>query len=96
MQPSFPLVLVACFACACGRPASAEQCEHIVARITELELKDLKITDPKEVSSRVELTKQQLRDRVMSQCTGKRITKAALHCVETAETADQIVHKCFD
>ncbi|HEX2878525.1 MAG TPA: hypothetical protein VHO25_03200, partial [Polyangiaceae bacterium] len=37
----------------CGRPATVQDCEQIVARVTELELKQASITDPAIVQEQV-------------------------------------------
>jgi hypothetical protein len=80
----------------CGRPATDAECQEIVQRIAELELKQAHVTDPTEVRAQVQATQAAFQRRAMEQCVGKRITNDALKCVRNATTAEQIVEECFD
>jgi hypothetical protein len=80
----------------CGRPATKADCEHIVERIVELELKQAKVTDAEDVREQMTETKAAFRQRAMDQCVGKRITDRALTCVRTAKTSKELVDECFD
>ena len=93
----WPLVLcVVCLLCAaCGRPASEQDCERIVARITELELRGAN-RGTEEITEQVAETKSAMKAKVMAQCVGRRIRASALECVEKATSAEQIVEDCFD
>lgn len=82
------------FAIGCGREATVEDCDRIVQRITELELKDTVAAT--ELGSEVAQTKRVLHDQALSRCVGKRITDDALDCVARATSADEIVNRCFD
>jgi hypothetical protein len=81
---------------ACGRPATDAECQEIVRRIAELELRHAHVTDPTEVKAQVQATQAAFHKRAMDQCVGKRITNNALKCVRNATTAEQIVEECFD
>jgi predicted nucleotide-binding protein len=87
-----PLVLLL----GCGKPASVEDCEKIVERITELKLQEAKVVNPSEIQETIAKTKQAFRDQAVKQCVGRRITKDARQCLEAANTAEQIVKECFD
>ncbi|HTM44891.1 MAG TPA: hypothetical protein VL137_08050 [Polyangiaceae bacterium] len=80
----------------CGRPATVQDCEQIVARITELELKHASVTDPAVVAEEVNKNKQLFHDRAMAQCVGRRVTKSFLHCIDSAQTADQLLGECLE
>jgi len=80
----------------CGRPATEAECDEIVGRIAELELKEAKNADPTDVQKQVAETKQAFHDKTRSQCVGKRVTDYALRCVRNAKTAEEIVQKCLD
>ena len=74
----------------CGKPATVEDCEKIVERITALKLQAANVKNPAEVASTVTKTKQAFRSQAMEQCVGRRITGEALSCVEQASTAEEI------
>ena len=80
----------------CGRPATAEECDEIVGRIAELELRESGGGDPAEVAAKVVDAKKQFQAEARSRCVGKRITEGALRCVQGAKTADEIVKRCLD
>lgn len=81
---------------ACGRPATEAECDEIVGRIAELELKEAKSADPADVQRQVTETKEAFRSKMKTQCVGKRVTDYALRCVRNAKTAEEIVQKCLD
>jgi hypothetical protein len=77
----------------CGRNATREDCESIVDRNVEVQLRALGVTD----SDLVEKRKNELRAAMkgdIETCVGKRVTDRMMACVRTAETADQI-DKCL-
>lgn len=81
---------------ACGRPATEAECDEIVARITELELGESKVSDKAEVEKQVAETKQAFKAKTKEQCVGKRVTERALACVRAAKTAEEIVNECLN
>jgi hypothetical protein len=99
MKPSiwmlFPLAILA--GAGCGHPATVQECEVIVERITELEVqRRTPTTDPKLVEQEVAESKKSLRDATMKECVGRRITDRAMRCVREAKTSKQIIDDCFD
>lgn len=90
--PLFALVTLA----GCGRPATEEECGRIVERITQLELAEAKIGDPKNIAAQVKRTKSALKATAMKQCVGRRITPDAIRCVDEATSANHIIEVCFD
>jgi hypothetical protein len=81
---------------ACGRPATQGECDEIVGRIAELELREAKTASPDEVQKQVLETKQAFREKTKRECVGKRITNRALTCVRNAKTAEEIVRECLN
>jgi len=83
----------------CGHPASEAECEVIVDRIVELELKAQKVTDPAEIAKRrnesLGLVGDRGRAEVLQGCVGKRITDRALVCVREADNASEITDRCL-
>ena len=90
-----PIVALVALA-GCGRPATEEECGRIVERITKLELAEAKIGDPKNIAAQVQRTKSALKATAKKQCVGRRITAAALRCVDEATSANHIIEVCFD
>jgi hypothetical protein len=81
----------------CGHPATVQECDVIVERITELELaKRPAATDKRIVQQEVAETKKALHDQSMKDCVGRRITDRAMRCVRDAKTSKQIIDECFD
>src|ERR1041385_3083219 len=81
---------------ACGRPATMADCDEIVARIAELELKGAKTADPSSIEKEVADTKLAFQAKARQECVGKRITERALKCVRNAKTAEEIVRECLN
>lgn len=93
---ALPLLVAAALLAACGRPASVEDCERIVERVTVLEVERQRPGAKPEVL-RAETERQQsiTRDTMLKKCVGKRITNGIMRCVEQAKSADEIVGDCF-
>jgi hypothetical protein len=91
--------LLALLASACGHPATEAECEAIVNRIVELELKAQKVTDPNEIAKRrsesLGLAGDKGKAEVLQGCIGKRITDRALVCVREADNASEITDRCL-
>ena len=87
---------ISLLAAACGRPATMADCDEIVARIAELELKGAKAADPSSIAKEVADTKVAFQAKARQECVGKRITERALKCVRNAKTAEEIVRECLN
>lgn len=96
-SPPFFLGVVALLgAVACGRPATEEECEQILERTARLELRErMGEADAKLLDAEVNATKQAMRESMMNNCVGKRITERALTCVRDAETTKELTEGCF-
>ncbi|HEY2409110.1 MAG TPA: hypothetical protein VGI10_24060 [Polyangiaceae bacterium] len=94
-QKTAPFLILLCLA-GCGHPASEQECQEIVERVTRLELEKAGgATDPKTIADQVAATKKSLESTTLKDCVGKRITGAAMQCVRGAKTSQQIVDDCF-
>jgi hypothetical protein len=74
---------------ACGRPATREDCELIVDKNVELEMRQMKIDEPAAIEKR----KTEIRGAMEGQlkgCIGKRVTDGMMKCVRNAKTTDEI------
>jgi hypothetical protein len=93
--PSLALVAIAALVLAsagCGRRATAEDCDFIVDRYVEIELRALKVTDPAIILQRKVEMRRDLKDDLKA-CPGKRVTDGMLECVRRAQTNDEL-DKC--
>jgi hypothetical protein len=79
----------------CGHPASVAECEELLARSAEIELRAQNITDPKVIAERTAAFRQARGQELLGHCAGKRITSRAMECVRKAVTVDE-VYKCLD
>src|SRR5262249_24197133 len=86
---------LAVFATGCGHPATRAECEEIVQRSAEVELRSQNVTDPKVIEERTAAMRAAKGDELLDECIGKRITTSALECVRKATTASQM-DKCLD
>jgi hypothetical protein len=79
----------------CGHPASREECEEIVNRSAEIELRSQNVTDPKVIAERTEAMRAAKGTELINHCVGRRITGGAMMCVRKATTPEQM-DKCLD
>ncbi|MCL2723342.1 MAG: hypothetical protein FWD69_02800 [Polyangiaceae bacterium] len=90
------LVLVAFVALgtlSCGRKATREDCEVVVDRNVEVQMKALGITDPAAIEKKRQEMHASMSEDI-DKCVGKRVTDAMIACVKDAPTTDKI-DKCF-
>jgi hypothetical protein len=76
-----------------GRKATRQDCEVVVDKNVELQLKALGVTDPDVVGKRREEMRAAMREDI-DKCVGKRVTDSMMACVKKAETAEKI-DKCL-
>jgi hypothetical protein len=92
-RSSLPLLLSSGMAlalvAACGRPATKEDCELIIDRNVELQMKQMQITDPAAIDKRKSEIRAAMSDQLKG-CVGKRVTDGMMACVRKAATADEI------
>jgi ABC-type uncharacterized transport system auxiliary subunit len=77
----------------CGHPATQEECDELIAKSAEIELRGQNVTDPKTIAERTSAARATPKGaELSSRCVGKRITSSALACVRRAKTADEFDH----
>ncbi len=77
------------------RYATEQDCERIIDRIVELELKEQGITDATLVEQRKTETRNKKRDELLGGCVGKRISNSAMTCIDNAKSSKDITEKCL-
>jgi hypothetical protein len=90
---SLTCVLLAVVLSGCGRKATREDCEVVVDRNVELQLKALGVVDATVVAKRREEMRSSMKEDI-DKCVGKRVTDGMMSCVKAAETAEKI-DKCL-
>ncbi|MBI3199918.1 MAG: hypothetical protein HYZ29_00160 [Myxococcales bacterium] len=90
------MALFALAVAGCGHPASEAECEEIVERVARLELEKKQAGSPESVQDEIEATKKSVRESMLKQCVGRRITTKAMQCVRSAKTSKEVVEDCFD
>jgi hypothetical protein len=81
--------LLALVAAGCGHKASDADCQFILDRNVEVQMKAMHIADPVAVDKRKQEIHTELKGQLAG-CVGKRITDAMLACVARAQTAEDI------
>ena len=90
----FLVILLAFSTAACGRPATIGECEEILRRTAELEMKG-RLGDKALIEQEVNAIAESMREQMTKKCVGKRITDDALKCVRSAKTAEELSEDCF-
>ena len=92
MRPlSLPALALCGAICAfgCGHRASENDCEFILNRNVEVQMKSMHITDPLAIDKRKQEIQSSLKAELAG-CVGKRITDAMMACVARAQSAEEI------
>jgi hypothetical protein len=82
-------VLLAGYATACGRRATEQDCQLIVDKSVELQLKEANQTSPDAVQKREEQVRAELESEIKS-CEGRRVTEKTMACVHAAATTQEL------
>jgi hypothetical protein len=82
--------LVACFVSACGRKATAEDCQLIVDRLIEVEMHSMKTTDEGVIEKKQEAIRGTMKDE-LKDCVGRRVSDSMLACVKKATATEEIL-----
>jgi hypothetical protein len=77
----------------CGRKATREDCDAVVDKNVELQLKALGVVDPSVVGKRRDEMRAAMREDI-DKCIGKRVTDSMMSCVKGADSTDKI-DKCL-
>ena len=87
------LVIVCSPGCS-TRAATREECRQILDRIVELELHEMGFQDPALEARRKEEVERR-HEADLDACLGKPISRTALECVRSAQTAEEVSHRCL-
>jgi len=80
----------------CGHPATEAECEEIVEHVARLELEKKNPGNAQAIQGEIEATKKSVRESMLKECVGRRITEKAMKCVRSAKTSREVVEDCFD
>ncbi|MEP7125751.1 MAG: hypothetical protein ABJE95_32775 [Byssovorax sp.] len=87
------LVLLSAALAGCGHPATREECDQLLAKSAEIELRGQNVSDPATIADRTAAARATPKGvDFAAQCLGKRITQGALDCVRKATTPEQFDH----
>jgi uncharacterized protein YicC (UPF0701 family) len=73
----------------CGRPATEEDCNKVVEKNVEVQMRKMNITDPTAVGREKERIRASLQPQI-KQCIGRRVTESIMRCVDRAETPEEL------
>jgi hypothetical protein len=85
--------LVASTSVGCGRRATELDCQLIVDKSVELQLRETNQTSPDAIQKREEQVRAELQDEIKS-CEGRRVTDKTIACVRAATSTGEL-DKCL-
>jgi hypothetical protein len=77
----------------CGRRATELDCQLIVDKSVELQLREANQNSPEAIEKREEQVRAELQDEIKS-CEGRRVTEKVMACVNAAPTTQEL-DKCL-
>jgi hypothetical protein len=86
-------VLIAGSPSGCGRRATELDCQLIVDKSVELQLRESNQSSPQAIEKREEQVRAELQDEIKS-CEGRRVTEKTMACVQAAPTTQEL-DKCL-
>ncbi|MDP9034803.1 MAG: hypothetical protein M3O50_08340 [Myxococcota bacterium] len=90
---AFQLLGLASTAAACGRRATSGDCQLIVDKSVELQMKALSHNDPGAIAKREQQVRAEL-DREIKSCESRHVTDKTMACIRASTTADEL-EKCL-
>jgi hypothetical protein len=75
--------------CACGRRATPGDCQFIVDRSVELQMKELNLSDAAAIAERERQVRTELDDDIKS-CESRRVTEKTMACVRAASSTHEL------
>jgi hypothetical protein len=75
--------------CGCGRRATPADCQLIVDRSVELQLKELDLSDAAAIAERERQVRTELDDDIKS-CESRRVTDKTIVCVRAASSTQEL------
>ncbi len=73
----------------CGRKATEADCQLIVDRNVDVQMRAMNITDPAAITKKQEDLRAVMKDS-LKDCVGRRVTDGMMDCVKEAKTTDEI------
>lgn len=77
----------------CGRPATDADCQLIIDRNVEVQMRAMKLEDKSLITKKQEELRSAMKDD-LKDCVGRRVTDGMMRCVREAPTAEEIT-KCI-
>src|SRR5688572_29487456 len=77
----------------CGRPATEADCQLIIDRNVEVQMKAMKLEDRDLITKKQQELRTSMKEE-LKDCVGRRVTDAMMRCVKEAATAEDIT-KCI-
>ncbi|WP_394823736.1 hypothetical protein [Pendulispora albinea] len=78
------------FLASCTREATEADCQLIIDRNVELQMKAMNNPDPAAIQKKQEEVRREMKDELRGECLGRRVTQKMMDCVRTAKTTDEI------
>jgi hypothetical protein len=75
---------------ACGRRASASECQLILDRSVELQMKEMRDAEANAIASRQEVLRQELAADLKEKCNGRHMTDEMMACVKKAQSTEEL------
>ncbi len=98
-RSAFAPALVACAALialgGCGHPATEPECQEILDKVVELELRGQNVNDPATLELRKKTTREARSKELLPGCVGRKITDQAMACIRGATSYDEIDNRCL-
>ena len=79
----------------CGHPATERECQEILDKVVELELRGQNVNDPATLELRKKTTREARSKDLLPSCTGRKITDQAMACIRSASSYDEIDNRCL-
>ena len=84
-----PFAAMAAQAAGCGRRATEADCQLIVNKSVELEMRGVSRVDSPSIEKREEEVRAQLGDEIKS-CEGRHVTERTMSCVQSASSRQEL------
>jgi hypothetical protein len=78
-----------CVLCGCGRKATQADCELIIDRNVEVQMKAMHIDDRPTIEKKQDELRAQMKDD-LKDCEGRRVSDKMISCVNNAQSGDEI------
>ncbi len=97
LPPALPMLLAFLVAAnlltGCGRPATEADCQLIIDRNVDVQMRAMKLEDRALIAKKQEELRNAMKDE-LKDCVNRRVTDGMMRCVREANTAEDIT-KCI-